>query len=359
MQILSKGCFYEQRFDDNMRLQNRGIITNVDFDGIILGTSMLENSSAMEASRLIGGKFVNISMGGSSFYERSCVLGFALRNKTIKNVIYSFDSSSYMEMPAPNDGTVSVWEKLYDDSFFNDFFVYYDKKYLVKSVLILIKESNERIANLSFFDRPMAWHQTPYNSVRFGGLENWVENRDLQGVGVFLYKTLPEVISKLQFSAHPQNVVDERKSKAFSYINKYFLNHVEKNSGTTFYVIFPPYYRYVYSEMHQASVDNYALHKAVVEYMVSAAAMYPNLEVYGFEDMHILDDIANYKDTGHYAEKFNTMFHESISAKQHRLTQENIHQYLHKCEELALSFDIKQFYNEAIGISQKKKAIGQ
>ena len=43
------GC--ENYFDDNMRLQAAGVINNFDFDSIIFGSSMLENTSAKEASK--------------------------------------------------------------------------------------------------------------------------------------------------------------------------------------------------------------------------------------------------------------------------------------------------------------------
>ena len=74
-----------------MRQQAAGIINNYEFDSIILGTSMLENTSAKEAGEKLGGKFMNISLSGSNFYERSFVLEYALRKKEIKKIIYSLD----------------------------------------------------------------------------------------------------------------------------------------------------------------------------------------------------------------------------------------------------------------------------
>jgi hypothetical protein len=50
-----------------MRQQAAGIINNYEFDSIILGTSMLENTSAKEAGEKLGGKFMNISLSGSNF----------------------------------------------------------------------------------------------------------------------------------------------------------------------------------------------------------------------------------------------------------------------------------------------------
>lgn len=78
-------------FDKDMRQQVAGIVRNYDFDSIILGTSMLENSSAAEAGRVLGGEFVNISMSSSLHYERSLVLSYVLGKKSLRNVVYSLD----------------------------------------------------------------------------------------------------------------------------------------------------------------------------------------------------------------------------------------------------------------------------
>ena len=40
-----------------MRLQAAGVINNFDFDSVVFGSSMLENTSAKEASKKLGGNF--------------------------------------------------------------------------------------------------------------------------------------------------------------------------------------------------------------------------------------------------------------------------------------------------------------
>lgn len=73
----------------SMREQAAGIINSFEFDSVILGTSMLENTSAREASQKIGGIFVNISLAGSSFYERAIVLKKVLQKKHCTCHIFS------------------------------------------------------------------------------------------------------------------------------------------------------------------------------------------------------------------------------------------------------------------------------
>lgn len=65
----------------NMRFQAAGIANIYDFDSIILGTSMLENTSSADCNEKIGGTFVNVSLSGSNYFERSIVLNYFLHKK--------------------------------------------------------------------------------------------------------------------------------------------------------------------------------------------------------------------------------------------------------------------------------------
>ena len=76
---------------DDMRYNARWFIKSGDYDSIILGTSMLANTSAKEAAELLGGKFINISIWGSSLEQRAILMNYALKKKPIKKIIISLD----------------------------------------------------------------------------------------------------------------------------------------------------------------------------------------------------------------------------------------------------------------------------
>lgn len=76
-----KPYFREQTYHSDMRIQARGIIDFTDFDSVILGSSMLENTSAKEAGEKLGDKWVNLSLSGSDFSERKIVLDYTLSRK--------------------------------------------------------------------------------------------------------------------------------------------------------------------------------------------------------------------------------------------------------------------------------------
>ena len=77
----------------NMRYNARRFIEHSDYDSLIFGSSMLVNTSAQESSKVLGGKFINISIEGSRFAERRLILDYIFeRNKKINTVITTFDS---------------------------------------------------------------------------------------------------------------------------------------------------------------------------------------------------------------------------------------------------------------------------
>ncbi len=343
LQLFRRSQFQNgDRLHGNMRVQAAGIINSFDFDSIILGTSMLENTSAKEASEKIGGHFFNLSLSGSKYSERAIVLNKALQ-KGIKNVVYSLDSY-YFEC---NSYTPETWAFLYDDSRLNDFRIYFQKKFVLKFYYPLAQTS------VRDMDRPNAWYEAVDHASRFDGLEKWVEHIDNGQVHDFLLKDLPQKASALKMPLSNVKLDDTRLQKAKDYIEKYLLAFVRQYPETTFYLIFPPYYRYRYADWLQHKPEDFLLHQAVTRYFAEQAKALPNMHVYGFEDEDFVDDIANYKDTGHYHYRFNSYFLDAIAAGQHEVSVDNVDAYLERCRQKAEAFDIAKLNAQAQELIRK------
>ena len=177
LQVFHKPWGRESNFHKNMRQQAAGIINNYDFDSIILGTSMLENTSAKEASEKLGGEFVNISIPGGNFYERSLILEDTLKKKHIKKVLYTLDNSlKNNKLKGHKTYPIDSFNYLYDKNRFNDLKVYMNSKYL--NCLRTFSNKRECIGIKKNFDRLNAWYEVKYHSMRYGGLENWFKTNN-------------------------------------------------------------------------------------------------------------------------------------------------------------------------------------
>lgn len=114
LQLYHKPYFREVAFSDDMRVQDKGIIKNYDFDSFILGTSMLNNTSVEETTdKLIGKKWINISIAGGSFNERAVILKYILTNNKAQHIIYSLDITQLL---SPNVTATSNFDFLYDNN---------------------------------------------------------------------------------------------------------------------------------------------------------------------------------------------------------------------------------------------------
>lgn len=329
----------------NMRAQAAGILNTFDIDSIILGTSMLENTSASEASAKLGGKFFNISLSGGDYGERALLLKRALQ-KPIKAVIYSLDSY-YLTCPT-RDNRIPAY--LYDDDPLNDI-----KYYATPASLKRLFQHDWGLTQKDH-DRPNAWYHLPVHHDRFGGIQQWVAQKENPQVQETLNTLLPQLASTYAAASRSEVHAPERERLAKQYIDKYILDIIRNHEDTNFYFIFPPYSRIRYAELRRLAPQDFFLHQEIVRYLVDQTKDKQNIHIYGFEDQDFPDDIANYKDTGHYHQKFNSLFLDAIASGSHELTPENVEAYLKKCERKAWDYDIPALNDE---VERLMKAAGK
>lgn len=340
MQLFHKSYLKKElHLHGNMRQQAAGIINNFKFDSIILGTSMLENTSANEASKKLGSKFVNISMSGSDFYERSYPLNYLLNKKKIKTIIFSLDSSYISQRKGHSSYKIDTFNFLYDGNRFNDFKAYLNDKFL--ECFYGLSYENKCIGRRSSLDRPNAWYPSKSHSVRFGGLDKWFKaknNNQIKGAFSSIVNTAKK-IRKGEVVALGSNL-EERKQKAENYLDEFVLKYAQKHQNTKFILVFPPYSRMRYAFWAQHSLPNWEIHKHIVAYLAKKSDQLPNLEIYGYEDQDFIDDIANYKDLGHYHQSINSQMLIHFKNKQHLLTSNNLDAYLAEADQRAKNYNV-------------------
>ncbi len=326
LQLFHQSYFDKHNLKENMRHQAAGIINSYDFDGVILGNSYMENTSSEVCSTLLGEDFVNISLGGSSNYERSIVLDYALEKKDIQTVITVIDTNT--NRTGSQSYPFELWGMLYDENRYNDFLVYFDVYYFM--TLFTPKRDIE-------FGRPNAWHKDNWYTSRLGGIDNWLKNKDNRQISDFLGNQIPTVRKN-----GPQlniQVTEERKKEINQFIADVMGKQAQQNPDTRFIYIFPPFSRlyYAYNNYKGTLEEYFYWHEA----MVIASEKWKNIEIYAFANESYVDDIKNYIDTNHFDEWINTSMMEMIKVGQNRLTRENLNSYLKLFKENTKKFDFE------------------
>lgn len=320
-------------FAKSMRLQARSYLNeNQNVSGIIIGSSMLENTSSVEATQKLFAEpnnfFLNLSLEGSSFAERRLVLNYAFASLDIKKVIFSIDLAPLHFAAQTNDD----WEKLYDSNPFNDFLIYFRKEPL--QCLLTLSKSKKCIGSKVSLDRPTAWINDPKYTNSFNGVCSWpIMSKILLKDSLYNYKK-SDII----------NIYNITYQIKYTKDNVFALT--DKHKKTEFYFVVPPYSALYYKIKFSAAKEEYDWTRNFLKFFVSECDKRSNCHLYGFDDQAFVSDLKNYKDPMHYSDKINSLMIDSIANQENEINANNLNDYLEKSESIVENFDIEKVKKE-------------
>lgn len=319
----------------NMREQAIGLLNTNKYDSVILGSSMLANTSMREASQKLGGEFINISVPATNLRERKVFLDKVLQNKP-KNIIYSFDHF-YMNFENDlKDNKSESWEKLYHNNPFR-YFLYY----LTQDNIVNFWRPYRNLIDKNM-DLPASWIDQPVYYTGFGGLENWLQNIDHLVMHETLLKDVLEESKKHPYGKTRSKIDPLKAAGAKEYINKYLLATIRAHPETEFHLILPPYYRLTPATWLHFSEWQFPVHLEIIRYLVQEAQNLPNLHIYGWDDQDFPDSIEIYTDRYHYHPSINSRMLDDIRDG-NELTPARLDDYLQKYENKTRDFDLYGF----------------
>ena len=345
LQLYHKPYFREVAFSDDMRVQDKGIIKNYDFDSFILGTSMIMSTSAREADEKLGGKWVNVSLAGSHFNERAVILQYIFRQKSVARVIYSLDTAQLHEASMKETAN---WDFLYDNNEFNDIKIYINQKYILCALQF---SSSTKCVGSKDLETLIYWATRVDEIIYFGGFNKWLENKKKIAVQEVI-KKLREMQTISPFNTKPLTESVERQQR---YIEKYLFSFIKEHPSTQFDFIIPPYSRLWYRLDNLEFPNSFSKIKILLKWFVQEVQTLPNAKIYGFDDLDYADDIANYSDLIHYNTDMNSMQLDAIANGAHILMPENIDEYLQTMENKIKAYDLAPLIQEIRDYEAKQK----
>lgn len=278
---------------DNQLTQNPGMAEHMDYDSVILGSSMTVNFETDWFSELMDLKTLKLSYSSAYPKDISNILEKIYKpadngnNRNIKNVFLGLDIITYSG--DINETKYPIPEYLYDDNKINDVYYLLNKDVLLNYVLRPIVAPEPM--NLSHIYASW-WTDDYYN-------EEWVlSNHDA------ILEPNPVKMDENAFDEAIEANLDVN-------IIPYIENHPE----TTFTIFFPPYSILFWSDVmmdnhFEATVNAYRC----VEKKLNS---YENVKMFFFPDMKdIVCDLNNYADYTHYHPKVNRMMTECFAAFQ-------------------------------------------
>ncbi|MBX2683471.1 hypothetical protein [Campylobacter lari] len=343
LQLYHEPWFRKKTYYNDLTIGSKGIIDHNKFDSIIFGTSMLQNTSSFEASSKLGGQFINLSIGGSTFEQRKIILDYILKKHTIKHLVISLDEFAIMDVKFQNFSNFSY---LYDQNTYNDLKIYLNKKFIFCTLKF---SSNKKcVGDDTELENLPKWIKNPTAQKQFGGIGNWIKNIE-EGVREDIKKIAQLYNGNYihDYSSIDLNVLKNR-------IDIYIFNYAKMYPNVQFSLILPTYSR-VYHKMAQVDFQYYQQWVDLVKYIILKSKTLENVKIYGFDDLDYADDIANYKDLNHYNIDMNSIQLDAIKNQTNILTPENMDEYFKIMEEKIKNYDLNPLIEQikASGILDK------
>jgi hypothetical protein len=256
----------------NMRYQIPGMIRNLDYETLFVGTSMVHNFEESGIDQVFHTTSFNASISGSSAREQRKAAELAIASKNIKHIFWEINFDSLAGDSDRIDATFPKY--LYDRNVFNDYpyLLSYDA---LKKIDYQIKNRKNLSANVD-----------PYSFYKFGS-----NNEPL---------TVEKMEAEIKgLSAPPYQ--DHNQKKYMKSFEDNILDMVKKHPDIQFTFFYTPYpiTRHVVVDESDSTITNERLNTKLAVF--DELKEYKNAEVFDFQDeQDVTFNVGNYMDRSHY-----------------------------------------------------------
>lgn len=302
---------------DNQLSQNPGMAQNMDYDSVILGSSMTVNFNTHWFEEELGLKTIKLSYSGAYPKDQANIMDIIFKSKN--NVKAAFLGIDVMTYTGGVDETkYPIPEYLYDDNYINDIKYIYNKDVFLNYILRPLADPDKTDLATVY---ESWWTDEYYN-------KQWVMHN---------YES-------------PKRVKEVTPKDA--YIDALELNlaqnicpYIENNPDTEFYIFFPPYSILYWNDV---ILENH-LDATMAEYLYVAKRLlaYDNVRMFFFPNQEwIVTDLNNYADYTHYHKNINHYMTKCFADGGCEITDVNeMEQALNDMRLLINGFDFEELFS--------------
>ena len=306
---------------DNQLAQNPGMARNMEYDSVLLGSSMTVNFETDWFYEEMGLRTLKLSYNGAYPADISNIMAQVGKSgQTLRQVFWGVDLASYTG--GITETKYPIPDYLYNDSLADDVQYWFNKDvlldYMIKPViereptkLSSVYSSEESLRGCYSREHVLAGYTIPEkNDAWFPG------DLFIEGLEANLQANILPVIE-----AYPD---------------------------TQFTIFFPPYsvlYWYEYIQNNQMDAVMYEY-----QYFMEKLLVYDNVSLYFFPGMEeIVCDLDLYADTGHYNQSINRYMMECFVSGEHRITRENYLEELQRMRSMTDAYDYDALFADGSG----------
>lgn len=323
---------YEYPLNNEDRYQNAGILRNFEYNGLIIGSSMVWGFKTTEAEALFQMPFVKTYFSSASYQEINDNIKRAYAaGKDIQVVIRSldFDFRGMSKTYSNQDGYIADINREY--SAFYEFPTYLYNGNIFDDVNYLL--------NKSIFLKRTLWvpdftrsgrKSTTFDEYGLVGQDAAPLSRTYGPEAVLKY-TLPEPYGTAPMS-------EERRQMILQNIRQNVTDLADEHPETVFYLFFSPYSICYWDMQHNAGAIDMQIDST--EIVIEELLLHPNIQLYSFfTNFELICDLNNYHDSRHYGEWVNSWILEQMYSGNYLLTEDNYLEHLAAMREFYTSYD--------------------
>lgn len=304
---------------DNQVNQNPGLARHMDYEGILLGSSMTTSFNTDWFEDILGIRTQKLSYNGAYPKDQSIIMDIVFQSKKdqVKAVFLGIDEGTYSG--DVNQTKFPVTDYLYDDKVWNDI------PYLLNKDVIL-----------DYILRPLADRKDQSDWAEL--YKPWWQDEHYSKALVLMY--YQEAEEKKE--ALPEDAFIEAVEANLS---ANIIPYIEAHPETEFYLFYPPYSILYWNDVVRQKELDAVIRK--LEYMTQRLLAYENVRVFLFQNQReIVCNLNNYADYTHYHKNVCKYMVESFQNGNGELTLENYRAQFADLKKMAAEYDYASIFDD-------------
>ena len=304
---------------DSQVNMNPGLAKNMEYDSILLGSSMTVNFNTDWFNEYLGLKTQKLSYNGAFPKDQSNIMKivFGTKGKTLERVFLGIDELNYSA--DVNQTKFEVPEYLYDDNYFNDINYLLNKDVILDYILRAAADPKDK-SEWNMIYRP--W---------------WQDEHYQKALVLMYYEPAQEAKEKVPEDFYLEAIEANLRTNICPYI--------EAHPETTFTIFYPPYSILYWNDvMRRKELDEVI---AKYDYMSRRLLEYENVEIFFFQnEKNVICNLNNYADYTHYHGSVCEYMVQCFADGSRRVTLDNLEKELDILYNLALTYDYEAVFED-------------
>ena len=304
---------------DHQVNMNPGLARNMDYDSILLGSSMTVSFNTDWFQEYMGLKTQKLSYNGAYPKDQSNIMEivFNAKKDQVKQVFLGIDEMNYSSDTEQTKFDVPMY--LYDYNLWNDVNYLWNKDVILDYILRAAADSKDK-SEWNMIYKP--W---------------WQDEHYQKAIVLMYYEAAPIKEERPEIEPYLERIENNLEMNILPFIKA----HPE----TTFTCFYPPYSILYWNNVVRAKELDLVIEK--YRRMTERLLEYENVEVFFFQNREeIICNLNNYADYTHYHGRICQYMVESFAKKEHRVTKENLEKELQILYDLASEYDYEAIFDD-------------